>query len=400
MTWTSGTASRLTLAVGVAVALATPAGATSATMKITLSATGADTDATGSGRLKVRDRRGALSGLLELRARRLDSRATYQVTIDGVAVGSLTSARSGKGRARFRTNPANGRDQLLGVDPRGRAIALLGEAGAVVLTATVGTRGLDPNDVRCCLPDDSGPECEDRTAAECAAEGGIDMGPGSCLPDPCDVSAPAPGTDVVCCLPDDSGPECEDRTPAQCAALGGINLGAGACVPNPCTPVGPAPGTDVRCCLPDDSGPECEGRTAAECQALGGVNIGTGSCLPNPCKVGSTSTTLPGGGAPAVVVTCERRADRSRASVNGKNLASGNYKARLTSGGNSATSGLAATIGDEVELDFDSEPDDVAAGATAIGAGFLQGAPPQATGEILDAADQVVVSTTVTCVQR
>ena len=37
--------------------------------------------------------------------------------------------------------------------------------------------------------------------------------------------------DVVCCLPDDSGPECEDRTAAQCAAEGGVNLGAGSCLP-------------------------------------------------------------------------------------------------------------------------------------------------------------------------
>jgi hypothetical protein len=289
------------LALGFALALASPAGATSAKLRIQLSATAVDADAAGTGRLAIRDRRSSLSGTLDVRARRLDANATYRVTIDGVEIGSLTTSRAGKGRARFRTNPANARDQLLGVDPRGRALAIVGDGGAV-LTASVGTRGLDPNDVRCCLPDDSGPECEDRTAAECTAEGGVNMGPGSCLPD--------------------------------------------------------------------------------------------------PCAGGSTSTTLPGGGAATVVVTCERRADRSRASVNGKNLASGNYTARLTSGGNGATTGSKATIGDEVEFDFDSEPDDIAAGATAIGAGFLEGTPPQATGEILNAADQVVVSATVTCAQN
>src|SRR5262249_21213531 len=155
--------------------------------------------------------------------------------------------------------PSSSRDQLLGVDPRGRAIAILTGDGAVVLTAAVGTGSLDDDDVRCCLPDDSGPECEDRTAAECAAAGGVDMGPGACTLTRCDPApAPAPGDAIVCCLPDDSGPECQDRTPEQCSAQGGINLGAGSCVPNPGAPVGPEPDDDVRCCLPDDAGPECE----------------------------------------------------------------------------------------------------------------------------------------------
>jgi hypothetical protein len=398
---TRQTATRLALALGLATALAAPAGAASDTVKLSLLPTGADADALGTGKVKVRERRGALTGKLDLRGRRLAGLATYQVTIDGVVIGTLTTSTSGNGRARFRTSPSSSRDQLLGVDPRGRTIGIIDDAGAVVLTAAAGSGSLDPNDVRCCIPDDSGPECEDRTAAECAAAGGVDMGPGSCLPNPCDPGIPpSPDDDIVCCLPDDSGPECEDRTPAECAAQGGINLGAGSCLPNPCAPVAPAPDDDVRCCLPDDSGPECEDRTAAECDALGGVNIGAGSCLPNPCMTGSTSTTLPGGGPATVLVDCERRADRSRASVNGNNLPAGNYSARLTSGGNTAATGLAATIGDEVEFDFDSAPDDVAAGATAIAAGFLVGTPPQATGEILDTAGQVVAAATVVCTEN
>jgi hypothetical protein len=197
-------------------------------------------------------------------------------------------------------------------------------------------------------------------------------------------------------VPDDSGPECEDRTLAECSAEGGIAIAATSCTPNPCPPVGPAPDADIRCCLPDDSGPECEDRTAAECAAQGGVNIGPGSCIPNPCLGGVTTPA----GNPVVLVTCERRADRSRASVNGNNLPSGSYRARLTSGGNVVTAPAAPTVGDEVEFDFDSAPDDIAAGATAIDPGFLQGTPPQATGEILNAADQVVASATVVCDQR
>lgn len=50
----------------------------------------------------------------------------------------------------------------------------------------VGTVSPEPDDdVRCCVPDDGGTECEDRTPAECAARGGVNLGPGSCSPDPC-----------------------------------------------------------------------------------------------------------------------------------------------------------------------------------------------------------------------
>jgi hypothetical protein len=340
----------LVLALGVAVGLGRPAAAASDAVRVHLESTGVDADAAGNGKVNVRDRRRSMSGTLDLRVRRLVPKTTYQVTIDGIAVGTIVTKRSGSGRARFRTKRSNGRNQFLGVDPRGRTIAILDGAGTAVLGAAVGRGNLDPNAVRCCVPDDSGPECEDRTAAECTTAGGADMGPGSCLPNPC---LGTPDDDIVCCLPDDSGPECEDRTPAECAAGGGINLGAGSCDPSPCTPVG-----------------------------------------------GPTSTTLPAGGPPAIAVECERRADRSRASVNGKNLAAGSSRARLTSGGHTTMSALAAAAGDEIELDFDSQPDDIVSGATAIPAGFLQGTPPQATGEILDAANVVVLAATATCTEK
>lgn len=51
---------------------------------------------------------------------------------------------------------------------------------------------------------------------------------------PVSTTSPEP-QDIRCCIPDDSGPECEDRTPAECAARGGVNLGAGSCTPNPCS---------------------------------------------------------------------------------------------------------------------------------------------------------------------
>jgi hypothetical protein len=42
---------------------------------------------------------------------------------------------------------------------------------------------------------------------------------------PVGTSSPEPDGDIRCCVPDDGGPECEDRTPAECAARGGVNLG-------------------------------------------------------------------------------------------------------------------------------------------------------------------------------
>jgi hypothetical protein len=74
-------------------------------------------------------------------------------------------------------------------------------------------------------------------------------------------------------------------------------------------------------------------------------------------------------------LTCERRSDRSKISVDGNNLRprNGTFTARVRSGANSATSGARRAIGDEVEFDFDSNPNDVAAGATRISRGFIVG---------------------------
>lgn len=72
-----------------------------------------------------------------------------------------------------------------------------------------------------------------------------------------------------------------------------------------------------------------------------------------------------------VEVTCEKRAHRSRASVDGSNLERGSYRAVLKSGDKVARSAFASTVGDEVEFDFDSNPNEIADGATAIPAGFI-----------------------------
>lgn len=70
-------------------------------------------------------------------------------------------------------------------------------------------------------------------------------------------------------------------------------------------------------------------------------------------------------------VTCEKRSSRSRASVDGSDLAPGSYRAVLKSGGKTSRSTYAAAIDDEAEFDFDSNPNDVAEGATPISAAFI-----------------------------
>jgi|JI10StandDraft_1071094.scaffolds.fasta_scaffold106280_4 hypothetical protein len=79
-------------------------------------------------------------------------------------------------------------------------------------------------------------------------------------------------------------------------------------------------------------------------------------------------------------VRCEIRSNRSKVSVDATDIASGEYKATVTSGGVEVTSGTANSVGDEVEFDFDSDGGDIAEGATAINSNFIQGG--KVTGKI------------------
>jgi hypothetical protein len=97
-------------------------------------------------------------------------------------------------------------------------------------------------------------------------------------------------------------------------------------------------------------------------------------------------------------VKCEVRSDRSTASVDGKNLASGNYYAVLTSGANSATSTAQPTRGDEVEIDFSSQPRNINKGATALTRDFI--VDRQATGALYTEAGVLVATKTVGCRAR
>lgn len=107
------------------------------------------------------------------------------------------------------------------------------------------------------------------------------------------------------------------------------------------------------------------------------------------------ATLSVGVAAQSVDVKCETRSNRSKASVDGKNLASGNYSAVLVSGGNSAQSPYEATVGDEAEFDFDSNSRDIRQGATAIDADFIVN--NRVTGKLLNASGNVVAQRSVKC---
>ena len=102
--------------------------------------------------------------------------------------------------------------------------------------------------------------------------------------------------------------------------------------------------------------------------------------------------------AATIRVKCETRTGRSSGSVDGQNLASGNYSAVFSSGGNTAQSPLEHTVGDEVEFDFDSNKRDIKQGATPMAKDFIVGGT--ATGSLLDASGKVVATKTVTCRAR
>jgi hypothetical protein len=270
------------LALTLVAAAHSPAVAREQKVKQPLVTTGVDPDASGQAALALK---APAVGQFDVRVHKLDRKATFEIIVDGVHVGDIVTNGGGGGKVRFRSRP-RGHDLSLGFDPRGKTIVVRGVGGDDVLASTFpDAQPGSPADVVCCIPDDEGPECEDRTADECAAQGGTVSNATSCLPNPC-VGAPAVGEDIVCCIPDDEGPECEDRTQAECMAQGGTVVQATSCESNPCAPA-PPPQGDVVCCLPDNGGDgpaECEDRTAADCTAAGGTVSDATSCTPDPCN--------------------------------------------------------------------------------------------------------------------
>ncbi len=229
---------------------------------VALASTGTDEDAGGRAKLSVR---GSDDGRFLLQVNGLDANNAYQIVLDDVRVGDVTTNSKGRGRVRFRSNPRTGKDEFLGFDPRGGLLSVRDDAGRDLLAATIATGGSgssDDGDIICCVPDDSGTECEDRTVEECAAEGGVVSAADSCLPNPCGGAQGPDAGDIVCCLPDDSGPECEDRTVEERAAEGGVVVAAPAATMASVGPAAAAP----RCACAARSAPrvrECRWTAAA-----------------------------------------------------------------------------------------------------------------------------------------
>lgn len=372
------------------LAAARPAEASDSDKKadVDLVATGVDEDA--SGRAKLRIRRDADDGRFEFRGRGLAPGAAYQLVFSDVVVGDVAADENGRARARFRSRPRSSSDLLLGFDPRGSILLVRDASGADVLAGELAAGGnsADDSKIVCCVPDDSGPECEDRTADECLAEGGTVSTATTCLPNPCDTLVVPTEDDVVCCLPDDSGPECEDRTVEECSAEGGIVVAADSCLDDPCSAV-PSLDEVTRCCTADDSGNECEGRLPSECIARGGVDIGVGICAVDSCDGIAVPT-----GNEEIRIRCEKRSDRSRASVDGLGLRDGSYTARLVSGANEAVAAAQPAVLGQAEFDFDSDAGDIGAGATPIAVTFLS---TSVSAQILDANGNVVLEGSATC---
>lgn len=99
--------------------------------------------------------------------------------------------------------------------------------------------------------------------------------------------------------------------------------------------------------------------------------------------------------AASVRVSCEVRSSRSKVSVDGRGLAAGTYTTQAQSGANTALSGPETAVGGEIQTDYDSNPADIAAGATPIAADFIQGA--RVTGKVLDSSGAVIATRTAAC---
>ncbi|HSV06217.1 MAG TPA: hypothetical protein VLI07_06875 [Candidatus Binatus sp.] len=239
-------------------------------------------------------------GQFKVVARNLTPGATFSVNVAGVHIGTLTTNAAGAGLARF-SNPRHGNDQFLGVDPHGDLVEVMDDQGEDMMDVEMPEDTEDAGDIQCCVADEDGEsECEEETPEECQAQNGVNMGTGTCFPDPCGGSEPP--ENVVCCLPNEDGPECDETDAADCAAENGVTVMASSCEPDPCPP--PTSPDIVRCCIAEDSGDsgdgeddnednqaECEQLSTAECADENGTPMGTGSCDPNPCAMTTTTST-------------------------------------------------------------------------------------------------------------
>src|SRR5437870_5038669 len=227
------------VAIAFALGVAPPRALSAVRAKWALAPTVAGAPSAGDATLVARRLRNGVSSTLTVVVRNLEPRTTYAVTVQGVRIGTLSTNDAGRGRARFRTHPRSG-DQLLGVNPRGKSIAVHALDGSDRLGADAGLvpehHDSDEADtVRCCVPEDDENECKILTLEKCQQKGGMSFGPGKCDSETC----PQPGK-IRCCLPEDDEDEegeeieCKQRTPSRCATKGGTDIGPGSCADNPC----------------------------------------------------------------------------------------------------------------------------------------------------------------------
>jgi hypothetical protein len=269
------------LAMATALLLATASGAGAVRVHETLHATSHAPKARGSAKLTVKK---ASKGMFSIAARRLAASQSFDVVVGGIKVGELTTNKHGAGKAVFGA-PKRGKHALLGFDPRGRSLAVRDHDGNDCLDGDMPDD--DAGKVACCLPDDDGVECDDRTPDDCTNDGGTVSSASGCFPDPCGGTS----TPVVCCTVDstcgafvDDDPQVgcrSDRSAAECAEHHGTVVDATSCDPNPCAAVPPV--QLVTCCVPDDEEVECEFRTPERCAEKGGTVSTATSCDPNPC---------------------------------------------------------------------------------------------------------------------
>jgi len=303
----SGTRTAYALVITLGVAL-TAGGAYAVRVKSDLTPTANGAGAKGRASLSLRN---GARGQFRITAKHVQGGKSYDLVVGGVKVGALSTSTRGNGRAAFSTSPS-GKKSLLGFDPRGQTLLVRdAQSGEDVLVGDVPDDSPDAG--ACCLADGSGEgevECEDLSAADCTAAGGTPQtGLSSCLPDPCGGTS-SDGITAVCCIntthDDGTETDCEDWSAAACAAAGGTMVQASSCDGNPCQPA--APVDRVACCVAQGDENECEVMSTAACTAVGGTANAAATCDPNPCPVvpsGDTSACCVAAANPGDPAECE-----------------------------------------------------------------------------------------------
>ena len=273
------------------------AGSASAKVNIKQTLTGTVHAPRGTGQARLFLKTGS-SGKFSVKARHLPAGKTFDVVVNKIKIGTLTTGPAGNGTAKFSTSP-KGRVSMLGTDPQGGEVEVRDDQGDDVLDGEMPDDNPD-SAIGCCLgsQEDGETECEDMTAADCMAKGGTPTTATDCMPDPCGNPPP---TGTVCCSATNATGASEDDDPeVECeedvAACTGTIVQATSCDSNPCQPT-PPPDLVICCVSQGDQGeqegepqtepPECEHITAGDCMTAGGTVSTATSCDPDPCGGGS-----------------------------------------------------------------------------------------------------------------